>query len=64
MLAAAVWSVRRPARSRRSVTLGLVVVLVLPTLLVVLAQHTLPRDCLGERAGGDDRDCARDREVR
>ncbi|GHJ57779.1 hypothetical protein NOK12_02980 [Nocardioides sp. OK12] len=63
-LVAALRSVRRPARSRRSVALGLAVALLLPSLLVVLAQHTLPRDCLGERAGGDDRDCARDREVR
>lgn len=63
-LVAAVRAVRRPARPRRSLALGTAAVLLLPSLLVVLAQHTLPRDCLGERAGSDDSDCVRDREVR
>lgn len=63
-LVAAVRAVRRPTGSRRSVALGLAVVLLLPSLLVVLAQHALPRDCLGERGGSDARDCVRDREQR
>ena len=33
----------------------------LPALLVALAQHTLPRECPGQRTGSD---CVRDREQR
>lgn len=51
----------RPRGSRRLLAAGLVATLVLPALLVALAQHTLPRECPGQRTGSD---CVRDREQR
>ena len=56
-----VW--RRPRiAARRYLAAGLVGVLLVPPLLVVVLQHTLPRDCLsGPTATGE---CSRDREQR
>ncbi len=56
-----VW--RRPRLTvRGSLTAGIIGVLVVPPLLVVALQYSLPRDCLSGRASTGE--CSRDRESR
>ncbi|MGA8847042.1 MAG: hypothetical protein WB471_10550 [Nocardioides sp.] len=52
----------RPRLSRAAAGLGLVGVLIAPSLLVVALQHGLPRDCASGRS--DAGECSRDRESR